>query len=305
MQSLPSYFIKLKPNSVKLSNCKITNFKILHFTPFIIMENFLQDVFKHVETYYYSIVDLTPKFILAVAVILVSWFIATRVGIFAGNRLKVRMHDRLLATFIARLIKSVLIIIGVLIMFKIIGLDGIAQSMLAGAGISAFVIGFALKDIGENFLAGILLAFKRPFSIGDIIESNGVKGEVINLNLRDTEVKSDSKIIYIPNALLIKNTLINYNSAGFLLQTFTVGLEFGSDYNRAIELVKEVLERNDDVTDKEHNDSAIITDVTAGVAQLNIRYWVETGTTNNKAENRSKIISEVLNTLKENEFVLK
>ena len=275
------------------------------FTPFTIMENFLQDVFKHLETYYYSIVDLTPKFILAVAVILVSWFIATRVGIFAGNRLKVRMHDRLLATFIARLIKSVLIIIGVLIMFKIIGLDGIAQSMLAGAGISAFVIGFALKDIGENFLAGILLAFKRPFSIGDIIESNGVKGEVINLNLRDTEVKSDSKIIYIPNALLIKNTLINYNSAGFLLQTFTVGLEFGSDYNRAIELVKEVLERNDDVSDKDHNDSAIITDVTAGVAQLNIRYWVQTGTATNKAENRSKIISEVLNALKENEFVLK
>ena len=284
---------------------KILILRFYIFTPFTIMENFLQDVFKHLETYYYSIVDLTPKFILAVVVILVSWFIATRVGIFAGNRLKVRMHDRLLATFIARLIKSVLIIIGVLIMFKIIGLDGIAQSMLAGAGISAFVIGFALKDIGENFLAGILLAFKRPFSIGDIIESNGVKGEVINLNLRDTEVKSDSKIIYIPNALLIKNTLINYNSAGFLLQTFTVGLEFGSDYNHAIALVKEVLERNDEVTDKDHNDSAIITDVTAGVAQLNIRYWVQTGTATNKAENRSKIISEVLNTLKENGFVLK
>ena len=269
------------------------------------MEDFFQDVFKHVENYYYSIVDLTPKFILAIVVILVSWFIATRIGIFAGNRLKARMHDRLLATFIARLIKSVLIIIGILFMFKIIGLDGIAQSMLAGAGISAFVIGFALKDIGENFLAGILLAFKRPFSIGDIIESNGVKGEVINLNLRDTEVKSDSKIIYIPNALLVKNTLINYNSAGFLLQTFTVGLEFGSDYPRAIELIKEVLERNDDVTDKDHNDSAVITDITGATVQVNVRYWVQTGTAVNKAENRSKIICEVLHTLKENEFVVK
>ncbi|AWK06598.1 mechanosensitive ion channel protein MscS [Flavobacterium crocinum] len=270
------------------------------------MEDFVQDVFKHLENYYYSIVDLTPKFILAIVVILVSWFIATRIGIFAGNRLKAKMHDRLLAVFIARLIKSVLIIIGVLFMFKIIGLDGVAQSMLAGAGISAFVIGFALKDIGENFLAGILLAFKRPFNIGDIIESNGVKGEVINLNLRDTEVKSDSKIIYIPNALLIKNTLINYNSAGFLLQTFTVGLEYGSDYNRAIELVKEVLHKNEDVTDKDYADSAVITDVAAaGVIQLNIRYWVKTGPNNKNSECRSKIIAEVLNTLKENGFVLK
>ncbi|WP_348095894.1 mechanosensitive ion channel domain-containing protein [Flavobacterium sp.] len=42
----------------------------------------------------------------------------------------------------------------------------------------------------------MLLAFKRPFAIGDVIESNGVKGQVIALNLRDTEIKSDSKIIY-------------------------------------------------------------------------------------------------------------
>lgn len=270
------------------------------------MENFFQDVVNHLEGYYNSIVDLTPKFILAILVVLVSWFIASRIGIFAGNRLKARMHDRLLAVFIARLIKSVLIIIGILFMFRIIGLEGVAQSMLAGAGISAFVIGFALKDIGENFLAGILLAFKRPFSIGDIIESNGVKGEVINLNLRDTEVKSDSKIIYIPNALLIKNTLINYNSEGFLLQTFTVGLEYGSDYTRAIELVKEILGNSEEVTEKDHENAAVITDVIAGgIIQLNVRYWVKTASTIQNSECRSKIIAAVLKKLKENEFVLK
>lgn len=274
-------------------------FKILN------MDSFFQDVYKHLEGYYYSLVDLTPKLILAIVVVLISWFIASRIGLIADTSLKKRMHDRLLATFIARLIKSILLIIGILIMFRIVGLNGIAKSILAGAGISAFIIGFALKDIGENFLAGILLAFKRPFSIGDIIESNGVKGQVITLNLRDTEIKSDSKIIYIPNALLIKNTLINYNSAGFLLQTFTVGLEFGSDLNKAIVLVKEVLKNNDQIEDKDHDDSAYITDVNAGIAQLNIRYWVKTGTKNNNSENRSKIITQVLNTLKENGFVLK
>ena len=274
-------------------------FKILN------MDSFFQDVYKHLEGYYYSLVDLTPKLILAIVVVLISWFIASRIGLIADTSLKKRMHDRLLATFIARLIKSILLIIGILIMFRIVGLNGIAKSILAGAGISAFIIGFALKDIGENFLAGILLAFKRPFSIGDIIESNGVKGQVMTLNLRDTEIKSDSKIIYIPNALLIKNTLINYNSAGFLLQTFTVGLEFGSDLNKAIVLVKEVLKNNDQIEDKDHDDSAYITDVNAGIAQLNIRYWVKTGTKNNNSENRSKIITQVLNTLKENGFVLK
>jgi hypothetical protein len=64
------------------------------------MEEFFNDVYKHLEGYYYSIVDLTPKFILAVGVILVSWFIATRIGIIANKKLKVRMHDPLLASFI-------------------------------------------------------------------------------------------------------------------------------------------------------------------------------------------------------------
>ena len=269
------------------------------------MENFIQDIVNHLQSYYYSLVDLTPKLLLAVLTILISWFIATRIGLFADLRLKRKMDDPLLATFIARLIKYILLIIGLLFMFRIIGLTGVAQSILAGAGISAFIIGFALKDIGENFLAGILLAFKRPFSIGDIIESNGVKGEVLTLNLRDTEIKSDNKIIYIPNALLIKSTLINYNSGGFLLQTFTIGLEYGSNYNRAISLVKEILKRNDKVSDKDHDDAAVITDVTAAIVQLNIRYWEDTSTKKNDSENRSKIISEVLNALKENGFVLK
>lgn len=149
--------------------------------------------------------------------------IAGRVRLFADSRLKRRMHDPLLATFIANLIKAVLIVIGLLFMLRIVGLTGFAQIVLAGAGVSGFVIGFALKGIGENFLAGILLAFKRPFAVSDIIESNGVKGKVVALNLRDTQIRSDSKDIYVPNALLIKNVLTNFNSGGFLLQDFMVG----------------------------------------------------------------------------------
>lgn len=168
------------------------------------------------------------------------------------------MQDPLLATFIANLLKAILIIIGFLFMFRVIGLTGVAQSILAGAGISAFIIGFALRDIGENFLAGILLAFKRPFSVGDIIETNGVKGKVEALNLRDTQIRSASKNIYIPNALLIKNTLINFNSDGYLLQDFSIGLEYGSDYRKALDLITEVLKKDSEIVDKDYFNSAVV-----------------------------------------------
>lgn len=269
------------------------------------MEEFLQDVLSHIETYYYAIIRLTPKVLLALLILVVSWFIASRVKLFADARLKVRMHDALLSTFIANLIKVLLIIVGVLFMFRIVGLTGIAGSILAGAGISAFIIGFALKDIGENFLAGILLAFKRPFSVGEIIESNGVKGKVIALNLRDTQIKSDGKDIYIPNALLIKNTLINYNSEGFLLQDFTIGLEYGSDYQRAIEIIKGILHADEEVISKGYHNSVVVSGISGATIQLSVRYWVKTDGIITDGKTRSEIITKVMEALHENKFNIK
>jgi len=267
------------------------------------MEDFFSDIIKHIEGYYYSIVDLTPKLLLALALILISWFIASRARGFADRRLKTRMQDPLLATFIANLLKAVLIIIGFLFMFRVIGLTGVAQSILAGAGISAFIIGFALRDIGENFLAGILLAFKRPFSVGDIIETNGVKGKVEALNLRDTQIKSASKNIYVPNALLIKNTLINYNSEGYLLQDFTIGLEYGSDYRKALDLITEVLKKDSEIVDKDYFNSAVVSGVTGNTIQINVRYWVKTDLS--ISEHLSEMIIKVTEALRENGFNIK
>lgn len=236
---------------------------------------------------------------------LISWFIASKVRGFADRRLKKRMDDRLLAAFIANLINAVLIVIGVLLMFRLIGLTGVVQSVLAGAGITAFIVGFALKDIGENFLAGILLAFKRPFSVGDIIESNGVKGKVVALNLRDTQIKSDSKNIYIPNALLIKNTLVNYNSEGYLLQDFSLGLEFGSDYRKALDLIKAILKEDQEVQDKGYTNSAVVSGINASTVQINVKYWVKTDLLVSDGSHRSEMVIKVSEVLAQNGFTIK
>ncbi|NUY80276.1 mechanosensitive ion channel [Flavobacterium sp. MAH-1] len=269
------------------------------------MEEFFNDLVKNIEGYYNQIVAVTPKLLLGLVVIVIMWLIAARIKMFADVRLKKRMHDPLLATFIANLVKAVLIIIGIFMMFRIIGLTAVASSILAGAGISAFVIGFALKDIGENFLAGILLAFKRPFTVGDIIESNGVRGKVMALNLRDTQIKSDGKDIYIPNALLVKNTLINFNRGGYLLQDFTFGLEYGSDYRACIDLVKQILNDEKDVVSEGKNSIVVLSGIVATAPQVNVRYWVKTDSLSTDGRVRSEVLIKVFTALKENGFVLK
>jgi small conductance mechanosensitive channel len=266
------------------------------------VKEFFSDIVAHLESYYYGLIDITPKLLIAILVICLSWFIASKLHKFTSTRLRRRMHDPLLATFIANLVKSILIICGFLFMFRLIGLTGVASTVLAGAGISAFIIGFALKDIGENFLAGILLAFKRPFTVGDIIESNGVKGKVMALNLRDTQIKSDGKDIYIPNALLIKSTLINFNSGGFLLQELVIGIKYGSDYEKALEVIGKVLDKVSEVTTDDHRDTVVVTGVTGTIVNLAIRYWVKTDMLVTDGQTRCKILISILNALKKNGY---
>lgn len=150
-----------------------------------------------------------------------------------------------------------------------------------------------------------MLAFKRPFSVGDIIESNGVKGKVVALNLRDTQIKSDSKNIYIPNALLIKNTLVNFNSEGYLLQDFTIGLEYGSDYKKALSLITEVMKADNDIVDKGYSNSAVVSGITGNTIQINIRYWVQTDLKVTDGKHRSEIVIKVAEVLNENGFSIK
>lgn len=269
------------------------------------MEVFFKDLLHNIETYYKSLVRVTPKILVAFIVVVLIWFLAARLKLFADKRLKKRLHDPLLATFLANLLKALLIVAGIFLMFRIIGLTSLASSVLAGAGISAFVIGFALKDIGENFLAGILLAFKRPFTVGDIIETNGVKGKVISLNLRDTQVKSDGRDIFIPNALLIKNTLVNYNRGGYLLQDFTIGLEYGSDYRAAIAIAKKIINDQDEIELDGYQNIVVISGVIGTAALLNVRYWVKTDNMIADGRIRSEVLIKTLEQLKSSGFVIK
>jgi small-conductance mechanosensitive channel len=140
-----------------------------------------------------------------------------------------RSHDPLISNFIGKIIWSVMFIMGTVLALGILGLGVISDKILAGAGITTFVIGFALKDIGENFLAGIILAFSRPYKVGNLIECNDVKGVVRTMTMRQTTVEAENgKIILIPNSAIINNPLIKYlNDDNNLRQEF--GLSVDSD----------------------------------------------------------------------------
>lgn len=214
---------------------------------------------------------------ITIATFLIFLFLARKTRTLLSRRLIKRMDDDLLANFLAGVFGSLVILIGLLVVFRIIGLTGVISGMLAGAGISAFIIGFALKDIGENFLAGIILAFKRPFRVGDIIDINGLRGQALALNLRDTQIKTaDGKDVFIPNGLILKNPLINFTIDGFLRYDFIIGLDYGSNYQEAIDLIKTTIVTVPGVLKGNKSPAVWVVELAESTLNIQVTFWVDT-----------------------------
>ena len=256
------------------------------------MEKFLNDIALESREYYEWLVQLTPRVMIALPVMVISWLLARQIRRFSDGKLKRQMEDPLLAEFLAAMIRVIVITAGLLLSFKLLGMSGVVASILAGAGISAFIIGFALRDIGENFLAGILMAFKRPFRVGDFVETGPIRGKVVALSIRDTQLKTpDGKDVYIPNATIIKNPLINYTIDGFLRFDFALTLPGGSDYTVMAGTIERAVSGVNGVLKKQRRPSVNLSDIAAGKLEVTVSYWVNTFTVKWSAE---KIKSDVL-----------
>lgn len=214
---------------------------------------------------------------ISLGIIIVFFFLANILQKLLKRRLLKRMNDPLLANFISVVFRLIIILVGFMIVFRFVGLTGVVTGVLTGAGISAFIIGFALKDIGENFLSGIILAFKPPFRIGDFVDINGFRGQILSLNLRDTQIKTnDGKDVFIPNATIIKNPLINFTIDGFLRYDFIIGLDYGSDYKAAMELILNTVSKVPGVLSDQKSPNVWVSDLVESTLNLQVTIWVDT-----------------------------
>ncbi len=237
--------------------------------------------------------------LIAGAILVIFLFLSKWIKKLITNRLNRRGNDHLLVEFIAAGVRGIIIIFALTVIFRFFGLTGLVSGILAGAGITAFIVGFALKDIGENFLAGILLAFKRPFRVGDIVEINGVRGRVLMLNLRDTQIKTrDGKDVFIPNASIIKNPLTNFTIDGFLAYNIVVGLDYGCDYEKAMTLINNTIVTVPGVLKGNKKPTVNVSDLSASTLNVTVTYWVNThNKTQPDPKVRSNAILAVLTTL--------
>lgn len=159
------------------------------------------------------------------------------------------IHDSGLRYTLARMSQYAIVIIGVFVSFQFLGIDLTGLAVIFG--FLSVGIGFGLQNITSNFISGLIVLFERPISVGDRVEVNGIEGDVEEINIRSTKVKTLQNIsIIVPNSEFVSKDVINYSHGdpSYLL-IVDVGVAYGSDLDLVIKALNEVAEENDHVLD--------------------------------------------------------
>lgn len=229
------------------------------------------------ESYWDTFLFLLPKIVTALIVFIIFVVIAAYLSRLVRRAASLRMDDPLVVRFLGRLARWSVVVLGVILCMFILGLGGIAGGLIAGAGVSALIIGFAFKDIGENFLAGIILAFSRPYNIGDKVESGEIFGIVRALDLRNTHIKTfDGKDVYVPNAMVLKNPLVNYTRDGYLRYDFIVGIDYDDDIRNASDIILEAVKGVRGVLGSDRSPEIHVEELSTSTINLRVYFWTDT-----------------------------
>ncbi|RLC62954.1 MAG: hypothetical protein DRI80_05170 [Chloroflexota bacterium] len=237
-------------------------------------------------------ISALPGLIAAVVVFILTWFVAGFVARIVRRAARVRIRDPETVKLLGLLAYWSVVAIGTVTALGQTGFD--VTGFIAGLGIAGFTIGFALQDITRNFVAGVLLLLQQPFDISDTISVAGYTGTVLDITTRATTLKTyDGEKVIIPNADIYTNPIINYSDLPLRRRQVTVGLGYGEDVDRAVQVFLKAIQGIDGVA-SDPAPSIFIKELGASALQLVIYFWV-----NQRTHNLSQVHSAVVKTIKE------
>lgn len=188
-------------------------------------------------------IRFVPKLIVAVVLIVLFTFLSRRI-----SRLVVRGFDRVsdnysLINLTGAVVRVLILALGLFVALGVLGLDKTVTSLLAGAGIFALAIGFAFQDLTTNFISGTMIALARPIQVGDMVETNGFTGKVLNIKLRSVVLDNfQGQTIEIPSKDVFQKPIINHSRTGERRLELGFGISYADDLAKAQQVARRAIE---------------------------------------------------------------
>lgn len=242
----------------------------------------------------------SPQLLLAAIVFIVFYFAARGIKTLVARFTEQRRRTKSLGLVLGRLTQGGIIIGGLLVALIIVFPSFKPADLIQLLGISSVAIGFAFRDILQNFLAGILLLLTEPFKIGDQIIFNNFEGTVEDIQTRATTIKTyDGRRIVIPNGNLFINAVTVNTAFDKRRLEYDVGIGYGDDIDQAKTLILEALKVIEEVLTDPAPDVLVVALADFSV-NLRVRWWIEPPRRSDVLDVQDRVLSAIKKTLNEN-----
>ncbi|WP_088889778.1 mechanosensitive ion channel family protein [Leptolyngbya ohadii] len=220
-------------------------------------------------------IALIPNIVLAILVFAIFFLVAGMVRRFVGRLTRKRRHARNLGLILGRLAQWIILLVGLFVSLSIVIPTLRAGDLVQLLGISGVAIGFAFRDILQNFLAGILILLTEPFQLDDQIIFKDFEGTVENIQTRATTIRTyDGRRIVIPNSELFTNSVTVNTAFDHRRLEYDVGIGYGDDIEEAKRLILEAIHEIEGVLQDPAPD-VIVVDLAASSVNIRARWWVK------------------------------
>ena len=186
------------------------------------------------------------------------------------------VRNVLLRSVVGSVVSSLIVIGGVVMALGALRLTQAVMSILGVSGLVVLAVGFAFRDITENFIASVLLGVRRPFQIGDYVTVAGQSGIVKSLNTRATVlVTLEGNHVRIPNATVFKEIMINSTASPSFRSNFDVVIPYEASTAEALEAINRALRQQNGIR-LDPPPRALVEALEPGGVKIRVYFWVPT-----------------------------
>lgn len=190
-----------------------------------------------------GLLERSPFLAAALVVLVLTWMMARLVSSILSRLLaRRRKLKRGFKDLFTQLVSVAIWITGLVIAAIIVFPGMTPGKVLAGLGLTSIALGFAFKDIIENFLAGILILWKFPFDPGDFIRWGDIEGKIEEITIRMTLIrKTDGELVVLPNATLFKDPVYVLTDRDTRRVTVICGVAYGEDVDQSRSVIEQAV----------------------------------------------------------------
>lgn len=220
-----------------------------------------------------TLIDYSPKVVSAIIILFVGLYAIRIINRVIRKIMVKRDLDPTLTKFLADILLWVL---RVLLFVTFIDQLGIGtSSFVAILGAMGLAVGLSLQGSLSNFAGGMLIILFKPFKVGDTIEAQGVLATVQEIQIFVTKlITSNNQTIFVPNGPLSNGTIINYSMQGTRRADLTIALSYGTDLQKAKDIITAVLANNPKVLTTPIAEVSV-KNLTDNAIQLAVRPWAK------------------------------